>query len=453
MIKIKFLGAAGTVTGSKFLLTLDHYKVLIDCGLFQGIKYLRSLNRDPLPVNISEIDSVLLTHAHLDHSGYLPLLVKSGYKNEIYMTGPTQQLAAIVLKDSAKIQEEDADKANREGYSKHSPALPLYTEKEVEACFKQFRVVEPESWVSLDEKIQFRYRKNGHILGSCYLEIAYDGKIFVFSGDVGRKETLVLEKPLTPERADVLVVESTYGNRVHKKTSPEDELCDIIHEAIENKGNILISSFAIGRAQELMVVLQRLKKQKRIPDIPIYLDSPMSSEATKVLFQNPHWHKLSYEECLAIAEDVFFVKTVEDSTAVMNIPGSKIVIAASGMLAGGRILNYLKEYIEDARNTILLVGYQAEGTRGKALKDGAEEIKIHGQYYKVKAGVRELNTLSAHADKEELIDWVKNIKTPPAYVFLVHGENDALHALHSTIKKQLGWNAIIPSLHDEVNLF
>lgn len=450
MIKIKFLGAAGTVTGSKYLLQLDTFSILIDCGLFQGLKYLRTMNWDPLPIDISAIDAVLVTHAHLDHTGYLPLLTRQGYKGSIYMTSPTADLAGIVLRDSAKIQEEDAAKANREGYSRHELALALYTEKDVDNCVAQFRKCNADEWMPLVKEIKFRFVKNGHILGSCFIEIDYKGKIFVFSGDIGREESLTLAPPQAPERADVLVIESTYGNRIHQEAPAVDQLSEIINDALRKKGNILISSFAIGRSQELMVLVQKLKKQNKIPNIPVYLDSPMSSEATKVMFNHPDWHKLSYEECKEIAENVFFVKSVEESYAVMETPGPKIIIAASGMLAGGRILNYLKAYIEDPKNTLLLVGYQAEGTRGKTVKEGGHEIKIHGKYYKVKAEVRELATLSAHADQGELLDWMKNIKNKPENIFLVHGENDALFTFQLKIKDELGWKAVVPMLNDEM---
>jgi metallo-beta-lactamase family protein len=452
MVKVKFLGAAGTVTGSKYLLQLDDYRILIDCGLFQGIKYLRNLNWDPLPIDISKIDVVLITHAHLDHTGYLPLLTKSGYKGKIYMTSPTAELAEIILRDSAKIQEEDAARANRDHFSKHNPALALYTEKDAAKCIKLFHSCEPDQWISLTDKIKIRYKQNAHILGSCFIEIDYKGKVYLFSGDVGRKDSLTLDAPLTPDKADVLFIESTYGNRLHPVSSSEDQLYDVIHDALRKKGNILISSFAIGRAQELLVLLDRMRKENKIPLIPVYLDSPMSSEVTKVMFSNPKWHKLSFKECQSITENVFFVKTVEDSYSVMDYPGSKIIIAASGMLSGGRILNYLERYLEDPKNTILLVGYQAAGTRGKALKEGAHELKVHGKYYRVNADVRELTALSAHADQGELIEWMKNIEKKPKEIFLVHGEVDALAAFQLKIKDELGWDAKIPGLNDEFEI-
>jgi metallo-beta-lactamase family protein len=453
LIKLKFLGAAGTVTGSKFFLQLNGFNILVDCGLFQGLKYLRNMNREPLPVDISGIDALIITHAHLDHTGYLPLLVRNGYKGPVYLTEPTADLAEIVLKDSAKIQEEDASKANKEGYSKHSPALPLYTEKDALETFKLFRTCEDNKWISLVEGIKFRFKKNGHILGSCFVEIDYKGKIILFSGDIGKKESVILNDPLLAEKAEVLLIESTYGNRTHPEISPEDQLTDIIKDTFQKKGNILISSFAIGRAQELIFLINKLIREKRIPNIPVYLDSPMSSEATKILFRYPPWHKLSYEECEAIVKKITFVKSVDDSFSVIHDPSPKIIVAASGMLAGGRILNYLKEYIEDRKNTILLVGYQAEGTRGKTLKDGGKEIKIHGKFYRVNAEVREISTLSAHADQKGLMEWISSIKSKPGQIFLIHGENDALSALRQKIWDDLGLKAIIPSLNEEYEIF
>lgn len=453
MVKLKFLGAAGTVTGSKFFLQLEGFNILIDCGLFQGLKYLRNLNWEPLSIDISKIDVVLISHAHLDHTGYLPLLAKNGYQGPIYMTEPTAALAALVLRDSAKIQEEDAVSANREGYSKHKIALPLYTEKNAEEAIALFRTCKDEEWNNLVEGVKFRFRRNGHILGSCFIEINYKGKTIVFSGDIGREESLLLKAPNRPEKADTLIIESTYGNRFHSETSAEEQLIEVIQHTYKKGGNILLSSFAIGRSQELMFLIHRLVREGKIPDLPIYLDSPMSSEATKILFRYPPWHKLSYEECEEIARNINFVHVVEESFAVIDDPRPKIVIAASGMLAGGRILNYLKAYIGDFRNTLLLVGYQAEGTRGKTLKEGGKEIKIHGRFYQVKSEVREISTLSAHADQGELMNWMKTIKDAPRQVFLVHGENDALNTLQSKIQEELKWKAIVPQLNEEYEVW
>lgn len=451
-IKLKFMGAARTVTGSKHLLQLPNLNILVDCGLFQGFKYLRELNWKDLPVNPSTIDVVLISHAHLDHSGYIPLLVKGGFKGKFYLTPPTRDLTEIILRDSAKIQEEDARKANLEGYSKHHPALPLYNQGDVARALDLFELIEDDQWFSISNEVKCRFRKNGHILGSCFIEIEYLRKRIVFSGDLGKERSITLSPPNYPEKADILVMESTYGDKLHPTIPAEDELYEVIHEALRKKGNILISSFAVGRAQELMVVLHHMREENKIPQIPIYIDSPMGFEATKIMMKYPQWHKLNYKEEVNIDEDIFFVKSVEDTYNVIETPGSKIIIAASGMLTGGRVLHYLKHYLEEKDNTILLVGYQAGGTRGRTLKEGGHELKIQGKYYKVKANVREIKNLSAHADQQELVNWIGKLKEAPKKIFLVHGEPEASCALQVKIKDNLGFDSTIPDLNEEFTI-
>lgn len=452
-ISIQFLGAASTVTGSKHLLKTPEKNILVDCGLFQGIKSLRLKNREPLSVSANEIDVVLLTHAHLDHCGYIPLLIKQGFKGRILMTPPTRDLTEIILRDSAKIQEEDAERENREGFSKHNPSLPLYTTKDVENAIKQFYVYSDNQWITISSNIEFRFIKNGHILGSALIEINCFGKKIVFSGDIGRKESLIMNEPCVLEEADFLVMESTYGDRLHPTTSAKEELADVINDTIHNKGNLLIPSFAVGRAQELMHLINQLKKEIRIPNIPVYMDSPMGSDATKILHKYPAWHKLSEDECHAVCNDIHIITDFHDTLKILAEKGSKIVIAASGMMTGGRVLEYLKNYIGDKKNTILLVGFQAEGTRGRALRNGAHEIKMYGRYYEVRANVKEISSLSAHADQKEMLDWLKQFKKKPQKILLVHGEPQAQETFRVKILDELRIEVVIPKPNDDLILF
>ncbi|MFI5148166.1 MAG: MBL fold metallo-hydrolase RNA specificity domain-containing protein [Bacteroidia bacterium] len=452
-VSLQFMGAAGTVTGSKHLLRTPELNILIDCGLFQGLKNLRQLNRASLPVAPATIQAVIITHAHLDHSGYLPVLFKNGFEGPVYLTVPTRALTEIILLDSAKLQEEDADHANKMGYTKHKPAIPLYTQQDVKKVLGSMKACGDEEWIELSKNIRFRFRKNGHILGSAFIELDCFGKRIVFSGDLGRQKSFSLEPPRIPEKADFLIIESTYGDRLHPPVSPEKDLTEIIHQVIRKKGNLLIPSFAVGRAQDLMLLIGGMKKKNMIPDLPVYLDSPMGIEATKVYEQNPSWHKLTKAQCNAMCNNIIQVKDLKDTFKVISKPGPKIIIAASGMLTGGRVLHYLHSYLGHRQNTILLVGYQAAGTRGKALKSGVHEIKLLGSYHKVKAEVKEILTLSAHADQQELLSWMKAIPGHPERVFLVHGEPEAANALDIKIHDSLGWNAMTPMLNEQFELY
>ncbi|TAL57194.1 MAG: MBL fold metallo-hydrolase [Bacteroidetes bacterium] len=452
-ISIQFLGAAGTVTGSKHLLKTPEKNILIDCGLFQGLKSLRLKNRESLPVIVSDIHIVILTHAHLDHCGYIPLLLKSGFKGKILMTPPTRDLAEIILRDSAKIQEEDAERENRLGLSKHNPSLPLYTVKSVEIALKQFYVYSDNEWISISPNIEFRFIKNGHILGSCFVEINCFGKKIVFSGDIGRNKDEIMNPPSIIEEADFLVMESTYGDRLHGTALAKDELADIINDTIHQNGNLVIPSFAVGRAQELMHLVNQLKKEIRIPNVPVFMDSPMGADATKVLHRYPAWHKLTEEQCHSVCHDINIITDFHDTLKIIALKGSKIIIAASGMITGGRVLEYLKNYIEDKKNTVLLVGYQAEGTRGRALRNRAFEIKMYGKYYKVNARVKEISSLSAHADQQEMIGWMKQIKNKLQKIFLVHGEPQAQEAFRVKISDELMVQPILPKQNEEYILF
>ncbi len=451
-ISIQFLGAAGTVTGSKHLLKTPEKNILIDCGLFQGIKSLRLKNREPLPVDEKTIDILLLTHAHLDHCGYIPLLVKNGFKGKILMTPPTRELVEIILRDSAKIQEEEARKANEEGYTKHSPAIPLYTEKDVEIALKHFEIRHDIDWIQLSENISFRYLKNGHILGSAFIEMKCFGRKIVFTGDIGRTKNVLLEAPTVIENADCLIMESTYGDRLHPISDPADDIEEIIKHTLEKGGNLLIPSFAVERAQEIMFIINKLKEDKRIPNIPIYLDSPMGADTTDIFLNFPNWHKLSPSETYSMCKHTQIIRDFPDTLKLIKDKQPKIIIAASGMLTGGRILTYLTEMGKSNKNTILLVGFQGEGTRGRALKEGLKEIKIHGKYYQIEAEVKYISSMSGHADQLEMINWLKNFTKKPTQLFMVHGEPQAQNIFRVKIVDELGINVTIPQLYDEFTI-
>lgn len=447
-IKIHFLGASGTVTGSKFYLETAEKNIMIDCGMFQGLKELRLLNWAPLPIDASKIDVVLLTHGHLDHTGYLPKLVKEGFRGEIIGTPPTLAIARIILLDSAKIQEEEAERANGEGYSQHRPALPLYTVKEAEKAIDLFRSNEKDEWIVLSQNIRCKFRYNGHIIGSTFIELEIFDKIFVFSGDIGRIKDPILAAPERPIWADYLFVESTYGNKLHPEEDVEEILVELVHKAINERGNLIIPSFAVERLQSLMYTLWQLYKKNKIPNIPIFIDSPMGNNVLSVFETFSEWHKLSLKEYHQMCDHFEIITSYADTWKTIDDPRPKIVIAGSGMVTGGRVLTYLRQLIDKASTSVLLVGYQAEGTRGRQLYEGAHEIKLFGKYYPVKANIRHLESLSAHADQNELLDWMKSIKNVPETVFLIHGEPLALDAFRVKIEFAKGWRVHIPKLNE-----
>lgn len=453
IVKIHFLGASGTVTGSKYVIETSEINILVDCGLFQGLKELRVLNREPLPFGPDKINLVLLTHGHLDHVGYLPKLVTQGYKNPILGTSPTLAIAETILLDSAKIQEEDAELVNEEGYSNHKPALPLYTVKDVEDTLRLFKNVEPEKWIDLSDNIRCRFLQNGHIIGSTYIELEVFKKIFVFSGDIGQAQDLLLPPPRKPEWADILFLESTYGNRTHPQEDIDEILCDLVRENLAMKGTIIIPSFAVERMQTLMYRLWKLYDRRKMPRIPIFVDSPMGNEILQVFENFPAWHKITVQEMRSMKNFFTIITSYKDTFNTIDDTRSKVVIAGSGMISGGRVLTYLKYYLERPETTILLVGYQAEGTRGRQLLEGAQELKIFGKYYSVAASVKSLGSLSAHADQKGLLDWVKNLKNIPEKVFLVHGEEMARDVLRVKMKDELGWQADLPKMGEIVDIF
>lgn len=452
-VKLHFFGAAGTVTGSKFLLETPKLNILIDCGMFQGLKELRLLNWEPLPFPAKDIDVVLLTHGHLDHCGYLPKLVQQGFKGPVYGTGPTLAIASVILRDSAVIQEEEAKQANEEGYASHHPALPFYTLEDAEKTIKLFNPQKIDVWIELAENINYRLQKNGHIIGSTFIEIDLNGKIIVFSGDIGRKNDLLLDPPKKPQWADVLIVESTYGNKLHPDDDADQLLIDSINQCIHTKGTLIIPSFAVERLQTLMYKLWELYNKNKIPDIPIFVDSPMGNEVLNIFNQFQNWHKLSHNEFNVMQRHFNIITSYKDTWKTIDDKRAKVVIAGSGMVTGGRVLTYLKYYLDKPETIVILAGYQAEGTRGRQLQEGAHEIKLQGKFIPVKASIKTIQNLSAHADQGELIDWMRPIKNIPEHVFLVHGEPTALDAFRVKIRDELQLKATIPHLNEIFTLW
>ncbi|NNE75776.1 MAG: MBL fold metallo-hydrolase, partial [Pricia sp.] len=439
---------SGTVTGSKFYLETPELNIMVDCGIFQGLKELRELNWKPLPIDATKIDVVLLTHGHLDHTGYLPRMVMEGFQGKIMGTAPTLAITRIILLDSAKIHEEEAEQANREGYSKHRPALPFYTIQEAEKAIDLFRSEEKEKWINLSEHIRFKLRYNGHIIGATFIELELFGKMYVFSGDVGRSEDSLLSSPDRPKWADYLFVESTYGNKLHPEEDVEEILISLVNRTINERGSLIIPSFAVERLQSLMYTLWQLYKKNKIPNIPVFIDSPMGNNVLSVFERFPEWHKLPMKEYHAMCNHFNIISSYADTWKTIDDPRPKIVIAGSGMVTGGRVLTYLKQLIDIPSTTVLLVGYQAEGTRGRQLLEGAHELKLFGKYHPVKAKIAHLESLSAHADQKELLDWLKDIKNVPETTFLVHGEPSAIDAFRVKIQDVYGWKVTIPNLND-----
>jgi metallo-beta-lactamase family protein len=451
-ISLRFLGAAGTVTGSRHLLTIGDARVLVDCGLFQGFKRLRLKNWAPFPVAPPQIDAVILTHAHIDHSGYLPLLVRNGFRGPILCTDATRDLCQILLPDSGFLQEKDAERANRYGYTKHKPALPLYTKQDAEICLEAFAPRPFRQSFEVLPGITAQMRPAGHILGAATVELRAAGRTIVFSGDLGRYDSATMPDAEPVPAADVLVVESTYGNRVHAPADPEDEIAAVVRETAARGGTVLIPAFAVGRAQSLLFHLARLKQDGRIPHIPVFLDSPMAVNASDVFCDHLADHRLSAEECHAACDVATYIRTPDESRALNETEMPKVIISASGMATGGRVLHHLNVYAPDSRNTILFAGFQAGGTRGAAMVAGADRIKIHGAYVPIRAEVQNLGMLSAHADRDEILRWLRGFTASPSKVFIVHGEPDASEALRVAIGDELGWDCDVPGLFDEAGL-
>ena len=451
-MKLKFCGAAGTVTGSRYLLTHEGAQTLVDCGLFQGQKQLRQRNWEELPFNASKVGTVLLTHAHIDHSGYLPVLVRRGFKGRIICTKATLELCQLLLRDSAHLQEEEARYANKRGYSRHKPALPLYTLEDAEAALKLFQGVDYDTSVDVTSGITAQFHQAGHILGAAMIMLRHSGRRTLFSGDLGRPVDPVMRPPAIMRETDDLILESTYGNRLHGAMDPEAELGAHLNRAIARGGLVIIPSFAVGRVQTLLLLISRLKKRGALPDVPIYLNSPMAVDATRIYHEFRSEHRLSVEECEAACKVSKFVNSVEESIELNKTKGPGIIISASGMATGGRVVHHLKAFAPDPRNMVLFAGFQAAGTRGAAMVAGAEWIRIHGEDIPVRAEVVNVDAFSAHADYEELIGWLKNMTKAPSHLFLTHGEPAAAESFKSNIKKYLGWESVIARDLEEVSL-
>lgn len=451
-LHLTFLGAVGTVTGSKYLLEAGGRRVLVDCGLFQGFKQLRLRNWAPPPFDPASLDTVILTHAHLDHSGYIPLLVRNGFKGPIYTTSGTRDLCAVLLSDSGHLQERDAEFANRHGHTKHSPAKPLYTQEDAIVSLEQFKPVPFGQDLELGLDLTVRFLPAGHILGSSLVQIAFAGKTILFSGDLGRPKSATMADPAIVHQADYLVVESTYGNRRHEQMDVEDRIADIVNRVAHRGGTVLVPAFAVGRAQSILFHVQRLKVAKRIPDLPVFLDSPMAINASEIFCDHMDEHRLTADQCRAICRVATYVRHAEDSEALDANAMPKIIISASGMATGGRILHHLKYFAPDARNAVLFTGFQAGGTRGAAMTAGAETVKIHGANVPIRAEVENLHMLSAHADADEILTWLGHFQASPRQTFITHGEPAASDALRHRIEEVLGWPCSVPEYRDRVAL-
>jgi len=462
MSTLTFYGATGNVTGSRYLLKTPEKQLLIDCGLFQGFKENRLRNWEAFPVAPSSIDAVLLTHAHIDHSGYIPRLCQQGFSGRIHCTCATQDLCDIMLRDSAHLQEEDARWANKKGFSKHTPALPLYTEADAEKALTHFTPHYYGEDIFLTDSLRIKFKDAGHILGSSFVDVktTYQNKTrrVIFSGDLGRPSRPILWDPVQVYEVDYLVLESTYGNRLHDQKPAEEELARVINESLQRGGVLVIPSFAVGRTQELLYFIRELEEQKKIPAVPVYVDSPMAVKATEIFRKRVGDYDLGARILELNGKHIFetgriqFLKDAEQSKALHHIPGRAIIISASGMADGGRILHHLEHRLPDQKNTVLFIGYQAEGTRGRSILEGKPLVKIHGMEIPVRAHIENISGFSAHADYQETLAWLMGFNRPPLKTFIVHGEPDASASLAEKIRTKLGWNAVIPKLNESFTL-
>ena len=449
-LRLTFLGAAGTVTGSKYLLEMNSRRILIDCGLFQGLKRLRERNWQSLPVDPKTLDAVVLTHAHLDHTGYLPVLARAGFRGPVYCTGATRELLAILLLDSARLQEEEAQFANRHRYSKHSPALPLYTEADATTALRLLKPIDGSVSTVIAPGVQAQFSPAGHLLGAASILMESSEGRILFSGDLGRPDDLLMRAPAKPPAADWVVIESTYGDRTHTPIDAEAELATAVNRAIERGGVIVVPSFAVGRAQLLMHLIARLKARNAIPDIPVFLNSPMATNVTPIYHTYRGEHRLTEQECTTMCTAAHFVNTVEESKALNTRQGPMIIVSASGMATGGRVLHHLKAFAPDKRNLILFTGYQAVGTRGAAMIGGADTIKIHGEWVAVRAEVAQLHSMSAHADRDQLIGWLQGASHVPERIFVTHGEPASADGLRQHLRRELSTDVTVPEQGETV---
>ena len=461
-VSVKFLGAAGVVTGSKYLIDLGEFEFLVDCGLFQGPRDLREKNWDDFPIPVDEIDAILITHGHLDHIGYLPKLIKQGYQGPIYCTEATAELAKILLLDSGKLQEEEAEYAKKKGYSKHENPQPLYTVEDAEAVFPLFVPQPFDTPFKISDRVTVTYYHAGHILGAAIVKVVILGntqtKRLVFSGDLGRFNDPILFPPTRIPKADILWMESTYGNRVAPSKKPEDELASAILDIFDRDGIAIIPSFAVGRTQLVMYYIFSLMEKGKIPKVKVFVDSPMAIDATRLYLDFHSDHRLT---AMLEEEDnhpfrhpqLHYYQNQEQSMSLNEYTGKAIIISASGMATGGRILHHLFHHLPQEKNGVIMVGFQAEGTRGRRLLDGEPEVRIYGMDIPVKAKIYQIEGLSAHADQDELMDWAEGFCEKPKMTFLVHGEKESAEALSFKLQEELGWNTIIPHYLESIELF
>ena len=463
MVSIQFLGATGTVTGSKFFVNAGRTRFMVDCGMYQGAKKLRLLNWAPLPVPPASMDEIFITHAHIDHIGMLPVFVRNGFSGPIWATPATVELCEINLNDAAHLQEEDARFANKQGFSKHSPALPLFDSADVERTLPLFKSLPYEREHPLDHEGTLRFRDAGHVLGSAMVEAEIPGKHgpvrIVFSGDLGRANSIILEDPARIGAADYLIVESTYGNRLHPPEEASQEVGQIVRSTASRGGSLIVPAFALGRTQALLYILRELKAEKAIPDLPIYVDSPMAVEITEVFCR--HIQDFDDEaraifretgECPILCPNLHLVRTPDESKKVNEVRYPCVIISGSGMVTGGRILHHLKHRLPDPRNAVLFIGFQTAGTRGQLIRDGAKEIKIHGEMVPVRARVLSMESFSRHADSNEILQWLSAFQKPPKTTYIVHGEPNASAALADLIRQKLGWSTHIPDYLETARL-
>jgi len=462
MATLKFLGADRTVTGSKHLIRSGDSRILIDCGLYQGLKALRLMNWEPFPVSGRDLTSIIFTHAHIDHTGYLPCMVKAGFSSPIYATPPTCDLAKIMLPDSGRLQEEEARYANKKGVTKHKPALALYTEEDAEKSLPLLSPVPYDKPFNVSNGVDIVFRQAGHILGSALVQMNIrEGeavKKVLFTGDLGRLGTPILPDPAIVEDADYIVLESTYGNRLHGNTDRKAALCAVVRESLKKGGVLVIPAFAVERTQELLYILYLLNANNDIPRAPVYIDSPMAVKVTslfskyKDIYDEEAKELLKSDEHILDSINMHFCRTVDESKELNNRKGPMIIISASGMATGGRVLHHLMKRLPEKNDTVLLVGYQAAGTRGRSLQDGAKKLRIFGENVPVNARVATLDGFSSHADYSEIIAWVEKCRFAPKKVFLVHGEPDAQKSLQEKLEAKFGWDIHAPAYGEEVDL-
>jgi len=450
-MKLTFLGAAGTVTGSKYLLEAEGERILVDCGLYQGVKQLRLRNWKPLPVEPESIGSVLITHAHIDHSGLLPAFIRDGFKGRAFCTPPTRDLCEILLPDAGRLQEEDARYANRKGFSKHRPAIPLYTEADAEHAMSAISALPFDTWTEAGP-FRFRFRPAGHILGAASVEVEHHGRRVLFSGDLGRSEDLLMYPPVSPGDPDWIVVESTYGDRVHAKVDPFESLAKVLTKTVNRGGILLIPSFAVGRAQTLLYCFHEIFRRGLARAVPVFVNSPMATGVTDLFRRSSEYHRLSEALCGAVCNVARYARSPDESRRLTASGEPAAIISASGMASGGRVLHHLRALAPEGRNTILFPGFQARGTRGDALVHGARSIKIHGTQVPVEADVLQLDIFSAHADQQGLLAWLGACEAPPWRVFVTHGEAVAADTLRREIQDSLDYSALVPEYRETVEL-